>query len=65
MEDLNKKILLLASLVVFVACGVKGKPNPPTTPAPLGRGEPMYKDTQKKKPNPMTISISNEEGLNQ
>jgi predicted small lipoprotein YifL len=67
MEDLNKKILLIVSLFAFAACGVKGRPNPPATPPPLGRGEPMYKETQKKKttPKPMTISISGEEGLNQ
>lgn len=53
MEHLNKKILtLLISFSVggLSACGVKGRPLPPLNPAPMGRGEPTYKETNQKKP---------------
>lgn len=28
---------------VFAACGVRGKPQPPLTPAELGRGKPTFR----------------------
>ncbi|MEN0057787.1 MAG: hypothetical protein AAGB31_03040 [Bdellovibrio sp.] len=46
------KIILLSLLLGFTACGVKGRPLPPLNPAPLGRGEPTFKEaTQKKNPS--------------
>lgn len=30
----------------IVGCGVKGKPQPPLNPAPIGRGEPTYQDSK-------------------
>ncbi len=55
-----RKILLLTSVLMsagMVACGVKGKPQPPLTAPVLGRGEPSFsKATEnlklKKKTNP-------------
>lgn len=64
MEDLNKKIVLIVLFAFIAGCGVKGRPVPPQTPPPLGRGEPMYKETKKKKTN-TGASISGEEGLAQ
>lgn len=36
---------LIALIIIFTsaACGVKGKPLPPLTAPPLGRGEPTFK----------------------
>ncbi|WII72979.1 hypothetical protein QJS83_03725 [Bdellovibrio sp. 22V] len=48
MERLNKLTLALVLLLGPLGCGVKGRPLPPLNPAPLGRGEPTYKETQKK-----------------
>ncbi|MEK2643702.1 hypothetical protein [Bdellovibrio sp. BCCA] len=47
MERLNKIALILVFLLPL-GCGVKGRPLPPLNPAPLGRGEPTFKDAQKK-----------------
>lgn len=56
MEPLNK-ILLIAMLALAVsACGVKGRPLPPLNPAPLGRGEPTFKDANQA-PNPKKKSL--------
>ncbi|AFX99754.1 lipoprotein [Bdellovibrio bacteriovorus] len=56
MEPLNK-ILLFAVLALAVsACGVKGRPLPPLNPAPLGRGEPTFKDANQA-PNPKKKTI--------
>lgn len=49
MEDLIKKSIFAIVVVVTAGCGVKGRPLPPKNPPPLGRGEPTYKETQKKK----------------
>ena len=39
------KNLVIASLAfsALLACGVRGKPQPPQTPAELGRGQPTFK----------------------
>jgi|GEM_PF-1294824 len=46
-------------LVVFSACGVKGKPLPPLVAPPLGRGEPSFPEAtqnlQIKKKKPVKI----------
>ncbi len=49
MEHLNKTALILM-LLGLLGCGVKGRPLPPLNPAPLGRGEPTYKESAQKKP---------------
>lgn len=36
-------VLYLPLFLVFVACGVKGKPLPPKTPREIGIGKPLYK----------------------
>jgi hypothetical protein len=36
-------IVILASAFLFAACGVRGRPQPPLTPAELGRGKPTFK----------------------
>jgi hypothetical protein len=49
------KILVLKNIVILfylslLACGVKGRPQPPLTPALLGRGQPSFsKATEKVK----------------
>ena len=45
MEYLNKTILLAVLALAMSGCGVKGHPLPPLNPAPLGRGEPTFKDS--------------------
>lgn len=66
MEDLNKKLIFLGLALCVAGCGVKGRPNPPKNPPSLGRGEPMYKETKKKKTTPSTgTSLSNEEDVEQ
>lgn len=35
--------LMMITLFALSACGVKGDPVPPGTPAELGRGQPTYK----------------------
>lgn len=50
----NKIILLvLAAGTTFgvMGCGVKGKPQPPLNPAPIGRGEPTYQDSKDNSPD--------------
>lgn len=43
-------ILLIISFAIISACGVKGRPMPPLTNPPLGRGEPNFsKATEKVK----------------
>ncbi len=37
------KMFVLAMTIVLQACGVKGDPLPPVTPAELGRGRPAYR----------------------
>ncbi len=64
MEDLNKKICVLVLFAFAAGCGVKGRPVPPQTPPPLGRGEPMYKET-KKKNTTSGATVTGEEGLGQ
>lgn len=48
MGRLNR-IFLALFMLVSVGCGVKGRPLPPLNPAPIGRGEPTYKDSSKQK----------------
>ncbi|MNJ91027.1 hypothetical protein D3C87_86710 [compost metagenome] len=48
MESLNKIIPLTLVVLFISACGVKGRPLPPTTPPPLGRGEPTKSPEVKK-----------------
>src|SRR3990167_282904 len=40
---MTKVLLAAAVLFSFSACGVRGKPQPPLTPAELGRGQPTFK----------------------
>jgi len=42
MHNFLKKSLVFIILILFTACGVKGKPQPPLDPPPLGRGEPVF-----------------------
>lgn len=60
MEHLNKILLIFGVLLTFAGCGVKGRPLPPLTPAPLGRGEPTYKESQKK-PLPKVLQQDQED----
>lgn len=50
MGHLNKLSFLVCALAL-VGCGVKGRPLPPLNPAPLGRGEPTFKDATQSHPN--------------
>ncbi|MBV2168086.1 MAG: hypothetical protein KUL82_05195 [Bdellovibrio sp.] len=63
MEHLNKTALILMIFFGPLGCGVKGRPLPPLNPAPLGRGEPTYKESTQKKPakksNPQVDSNEN------
>ncbi|MBX2995630.1 MAG: hypothetical protein KF681_12435 [Bdellovibrionaceae bacterium] len=44
-----KSACLLGLLTALVAgCGVRGRPLPPETPPPLGRGEPSFKKATEK-----------------
>lgn len=47
--DQRNKFIFLSLVLVLSGCGVKGRPLPPLTPAPLGRGEPTYSEATKKK----------------
>lgn len=47
MEFLSKTALIVF-FVSALGCGVKGRPLPPLNPAPLGRGEPLFQEPQKK-----------------
>lgn len=47
------KIFFLTIIFLTFGCGVKGRPTPPTYPSPIGRGEPVFKDS--KKPSQKTI----------
>ncbi|KHD88590.1 MAG: hypothetical protein OM95_08810 [Bdellovibrio sp. ArHS] len=60
MEHLNKILLVCGMLMIFAGCGVKGRPLPPLNPAPLGRGEPTYKESAKK-PLPKVLRQDQEE----
>ncbi len=50
MELLNKIALTIVLIAPLAGCGVKGRPLPPLNPAPIGRGEPSYKESTQKKP---------------
>lgn len=51
MEQRNKAILI-ALPFFLVGCGVKGRPLPPLTPPPIGRGESTQaQSSQKKEPS--------------
>lgn len=40
------RFAIIPLIFVFVsACGVRGKPQPPLTPAEIGRGQPTFKGT--------------------
>jgi len=56
-----KWIFFLGSLTFLVGCGVKGDPQPPLTPAALGRGEPTFKDAVKEV-KPVKINKEDENG---
>lgn len=53
------KILFLMMALSTLGCGVKGRPTAPTYPSPIGRGEPVFKDS--KKPNQKTTIPSLEQ----
>jgi hypothetical protein len=36
------KIILLLSVLAQIGCGVRGRPQPPLTPAQIGRGQPTF-----------------------
>lgn len=38
-------VLLFVVCAGVLGCGVKGRPLPPLNPAPLGRGEPTFKES--------------------
>jgi len=35
--------LVFATFFALAACGVRGRPQPPLTPAEIGRGQPTFK----------------------
>ncbi|AHI04547.1 hypothetical protein BDW_00185 [Bdellovibrio bacteriovorus W] len=41
------RIVLSTFMIAMIGCGVKGRPTPPTHPSPIGRGEPVFKDSKK------------------
>lgn len=41
------KLFFLTLTVSALGCGVKGRPTAPTYPSPIGRGEPVFKDSKK------------------
>lgn len=45
-----KASLIFLPLLFLGACGVKGFPQPPLQPAPIGHGEPSYSKTSQKTP---------------
>jgi hypothetical protein len=40
---MTKVFLIFTCLIILNACGVKSDPQPPETPAELGRGRPLYR----------------------
>ena len=40
---LLRAALVMGALAFVCACGVRGRPQPPLTPAELGRGQPTFK----------------------
>ena len=38
-----RALFLLVFVATLSACGVRGRPQPPLTPAELGRGQPTFK----------------------
>ena len=36
-------VIAFVAFSALLACGVRGKPQPPLTPAELGRGQPTFK----------------------
>lgn len=65
MDRLNKITFIFIFFLSLLGCGVKGSPLPPLNPAPLGRGEPTFKESTSKKSTKKTIpkNQNNEEGL--
>ncbi|UXR65698.1 hypothetical protein EZJ49_05480 [Bdellovibrio bacteriovorus] len=61
MEHLNKTILLAVLALAISGCGVKGRPLPPLNPAPLGRGEPTFKDATTTTPTKKKTTASGTE----
>lgn len=41
--DFGMVLSISAAAMVCSACGVRGRPQPPLTPAELGRGQPTFK----------------------
>lgn len=50
MGHLNK-LFSLVCVMALAGCGVKGRPLPPLNPAPLGRGEPTFKEATQVNPD--------------
>lgn len=48
MERLSKYTLILFFFLPL-GCGVKGRPLSPLNPAPIGRGEPTFKEDEARK----------------
>lgn len=48
MANLNNWLLIIV-IVTSLGCGVKGRPLPPLNPAPIGSGEPVFKEPPNKK----------------
>lgn len=38
-----KFAIAIGAMVLLLSCGVRGPPQPPLTPAELGRGQPTFK----------------------
>lgn len=45
--DLAILALTVVTVATLGACGVRGRPQPPLTPAELGRGQPSFKGATK------------------
>lgn len=44
--NILRTLLLISSLAVELACGVKADPQPPLTPIEIGRGKPLYREEE-------------------
>lgn len=49
MDRFSKLTFIFIFSLGLFGCGVKGVPLPPLNPAPLGRGEPVFKEATEKK----------------
>lgn len=43
-----KKLTLILLGLLMMGCGVRGRPMPPESPPPIGRGEPSFKRATEK-----------------